>query len=204
MEPETSPHVDRRIQRTRRLLGDALIGLIVERGYDELTIKDVTDRADVAYVTFFRHYRSLNELLAERLAETIAQTTAEVSAIAPNDAAWYTPEGGLRIFEVVGENAALFRILLTSAGALAVRRQVQEMIAATVLRNCAALLAETQPLPPEVAANHLAASQLSLLEWWLVHDQPYPAREMAAIYTQMVVLPTFNITPDKLDGLAGR
>jgi AcrR family transcriptional regulator len=193
-------HVDRRVQRTRRLLGEALIGLIIERGYDGLTIKDVTDRADVAYVTFFRHYRSLNELLSELLNETIQRMTVEIEEAMPGGAAWYTPEGGLRIFTHVGEHAALYRILLTSPGATAVRGRMRSAIAANVMRNCAAQLARSD-IPAEIAADHLAASQLALLEWWLVNDRRYPEEQMADIYTRMIVVPTLNVSAEDLAGM---
>src|SRR5687768_7190119 len=65
--------VDRRIQRTQELLSTALLELILERGYEAVTIKDVTERANVAYVTFFRHYRDLDELLVQRLTAGIAE-----------------------------------------------------------------------------------------------------------------------------------
>lgn len=58
---------DRRIQRTRRMLREALIELIPEKGFDAITIRNVTDRADIAYATFFRHYDSLEELLGEQI-----------------------------------------------------------------------------------------------------------------------------------------
>src|SRR6266581_8141913 len=41
------PVRDRRVRRTRRNLGEALIALIVERGYDRITVQDILDRADV-------------------------------------------------------------------------------------------------------------------------------------------------------------
>ena len=196
------PHPDRRIERTRRLLSQALIDLVVERGYDGLTIKQVTERAEVAYVTFFRHYRSLNELLAERLREIIQAMVEEIEGAAPAGGAWYTPEGGLRIFRHVAANAALYRVLLTSPGATAVRADMRAAIAANVMRNCAALLARSDIVPPEVAADHLAASQLALIEWWLVHERPYSEERMADIYTRMVVLPALNLSPGEAAGWA--
>ena len=63
--------IDRRVRRTYKLLGDALISLILEKGYEDITIKDITERADVAYVTFFRHYKTIDDLLQQRLDEIV-------------------------------------------------------------------------------------------------------------------------------------
>ncbi len=55
--------VDRRIQRTRALLRDALMRLIIRKGYDEITIQDITDEANVARTTFYLHFADKDELL---------------------------------------------------------------------------------------------------------------------------------------------
>src|SRR5438552_2345374 len=44
--------LDRRIQRTRQLLRDSLIALILEKGYDAVTIQDITDHANLGRATF--------------------------------------------------------------------------------------------------------------------------------------------------------
>jgi AcrR family transcriptional regulator len=54
---------DRRIQRTRALLLSALLDLIVERGYEELTVQDIVDRANVGRSTFYKHFLDKHELL---------------------------------------------------------------------------------------------------------------------------------------------
>ena len=69
---------DRRVQRTRELLLDALFALIVERGYERLTIQNLLDRAGVGRATFYAHFESKDELLASSIARLrrCAQTAA--------------------------------------------------------------------------------------------------------------------------------
>ena len=54
---------DRRVGRTRRLMHEALMALIVEKGYETVTVQDILDRADVGRSTFYAHYRDKDELL---------------------------------------------------------------------------------------------------------------------------------------------
>ncbi|MCK4727276.1 MAG: TetR/AcrR family transcriptional regulator, partial [Anaerolineales bacterium] len=54
---------DRRVQRTRQLLRDALVSLILEKGYQKITIQDIIDRANVGRSTFYSHYRDKDDLL---------------------------------------------------------------------------------------------------------------------------------------------
>jgi AcrR family transcriptional regulator len=54
---------DRRVRRTRKLLHDAFIALIIEKCYEKTTIQDILDRADVGRPTFYVHYRDKESLL---------------------------------------------------------------------------------------------------------------------------------------------
>src|SRR5690349_12821508 len=55
--------IDRRAARTRRALHEALISLILRKGYDSITIQEIIDAADVGRSTFYAHYTSKEDLL---------------------------------------------------------------------------------------------------------------------------------------------
>lgn len=54
---------DRRTQKTKKYLAAALVELIMEKGYDAITIQDIIDRANVGRSTFYSHYESKEQLL---------------------------------------------------------------------------------------------------------------------------------------------
>lgn len=178
--------LDRRVKRTHQLLGDALIDLILEKGYDAVTIRDITERADVAYVTFFRHYDDKSELLTKRLQELLE----ELDEITHED---NRATEGLLIFRHVQQNAPLYRIVLTSAGAYEVRKRLRCFLTDHLMACCEPFKNPNQPTPPEVAANHFAAGLLSLIEWWLENDMPYPPERMAQIYEHLILAPVHAV-----------
>ena len=53
------------------MLAGALLGLIEERPFDQLTIQEITGRAGIAYATFFRHYPDKQALLDDVASEQI-------------------------------------------------------------------------------------------------------------------------------------
>jgi len=55
--------MDKRIQRTKRRLSEALINLILERGYENVTVQDILDKADIGRSTFYSHYEDKDQLL---------------------------------------------------------------------------------------------------------------------------------------------
>ncbi|MFI8976419.1 TetR/AcrR family transcriptional regulator [Nocardia asteroides] len=80
-------HTDRRVRRTRDNLHRALIELMIERGYDRVTVSDVIERADVGRSTFYAHYRDKDDLLwvscTDFLRREITRTAAPGSPLAP-------------------------------------------------------------------------------------------------------------------------
>ena len=176
---------DRRVRRTQQLLGDALVSLILEKGYDTITIKDITDRADVGHATFYRHYKDKDELLGQKLADIIQELEAFTREPSLQDAEGYL------IFKHAQENSALYRILLNSQGTTRVRKRVQDTIATNILRNCRPLQStKSSIIPVEIVAHHMAGSMLLLVEWWLDHDMPYAPHQMAKIYDQLITTVT--------------
>src|SRR5690242_10979296 len=65
----TRQRTDRRVNRTRRALKDALTDLILEKGYERVTVGDVLERADVGRSTFYAHFVDKDDLLMAILAD---------------------------------------------------------------------------------------------------------------------------------------
>ncbi len=68
---------DRRVQRTRQLLQDALIAMMIEKGYEATTVQDIIDRANVGRATFYAHFADRETLLASRIEDLRAMLTQQ-------------------------------------------------------------------------------------------------------------------------------
>ena len=67
---------DRRSHRTKRSLSEALVDLIKEKRFDEITVQNVIDRAEVGRSTFYSHFRDKEDLFQqdwERFLDAFAQ-----------------------------------------------------------------------------------------------------------------------------------
>lgn len=58
MKPE-----DRRVRRTRAALRKALVELVLDKGFQAVTVEEITERADIGRATFYAHYRDKEDLL---------------------------------------------------------------------------------------------------------------------------------------------
>ncbi len=184
----TDPTLDRRIRRTYQLLSDALIDLTLSKGYDSITIRDITDKADVAYATFFRHFEDKDDLLQMTL-NALIETIEGLNYDPPQ-----MYHEGYQIFLHVQAHSKLYRVLLNSRGAHSIIEKLKRNIAANLLDDCIPHFKDhLRSAPPELIAYQFASAILSLVQWWLDEDMETPAKDMAQYYFTVVVLPYFKV-----------
>ncbi len=183
----SSLKVDPRVRRTRRLLRDALVSLILEKDFASISIKEITDRAEVAYITFFRHFGSLDELLMEALDEGLAELLGHIETLAKQSETSSLETEGRLIFEYIGQKADLFRILLKSQSVTRVRKKVVRNIAVIFQKSCAPLTRANSQATVDMLSNHIATSLLSLIEWWLENNMTPPPAEMGRVYKSLII-----------------
>ena len=180
--------MDRRVRRTRRSLTDALVGLILERGYDRITVQDVLDRADVGRSTFYAHFRDKEALLLSCFDGLRDDLRQELDP---------RPAGGLParvLFEHAHRNRRVYRALCGRRGGAVVHGHLHALVSATLLAQLAPprggrpaepTSPPSPPTPPDVVAEFCTAALLGLLFWWVDAGFPHPPAEMAAAYDRM-------------------
>lgn len=175
--------LDRRVRRSRRQLADALLELIVEQGYDAITIQAIADRADVNRATFYLHFSSKEELLLAALRERFDELVAMMDAVAPPEPPWSNEAYDRLLFEHIAEHAALYRALLGERGLGLVIHQVIAYIAQVIDRDLREQMPEGVQLdaPAPVVSHFYAGALFALIKWWLEQEMPLPAAEMAKL-----------------------
>jgi len=174
--------VDRRVQRTRQVLSSALFALIVEKGYEAVTVQDITDHANVGRATFYLHYHDKEALLAESLKK---QINALVEFIKPNSDLPSTYKTlSIRAFEHVAQHHALYHALLGEDGPPIIATRMRGYLADLIQKYViAALVAKGRvTVDPELLAVHSAGSLLALIIWWLDHKLVQSAEEMGQLF----------------------
>jgi len=185
--------LDRRVRRTHQLLSDALIDLTLSQGYDNITIRDITEHADVAYATFFRHFNDKNDLLhmtLNSLIEAIEGITYDHSNTEQAFAEGYA------IFLHVQQHSNLYRLLMDSQGAHHILEKLKHAIAENMLEACISYIKPSLAhVPPSIITYQHASSIISLVSWWLANDMEIPPEQMATYYMNTVIQPYFEVDP---------
>lgn len=182
------PKIDRRVQRTEQQMRDALIALMLEKGYDAVTIQDILDRANMGRSTFYAHYRDKEELLLSGFQVLFDGFQKEFQQVAsPNaDPAQIGRQLSLFFFRHAASHRGLFKAMIGEKGGKIIQDHALKYLTQFIRDHLAAQMRQQKDFPVDIVAYFIASSYLSLLIWWLDHDLPYTAEQMDRFYQELV------------------
>ncbi|MCW2653096.1 MAG: hypothetical protein QOE41_1952 [Mycobacterium sp.] len=179
---------DRRVRRTRKLLGEAFISLVLEQGYDKTTVQDILDRADIGRSTFYVHYRDKEALLTASFDEMREQLHREINDATPPAGPIDVARPAALIFEHAYHRRRVYRALCGKQGGNVVYRYLHALVSDLLGEQLRPWLAETgSDLPADVAAEFYTAAALGLLTWWIDHDFCRGPAWLTAMYRKLAV-----------------
>jgi AcrR family transcriptional regulator len=206
--------LDRRVQKTRKLLQDALIELVAEKGYESVTVQEILEKANVGRSTFYAHFQDKEQLLhsiLERLHELFAQHETQLADAAQKmgnmDSLNFPPDLSptLRLFQFVGQNQRFFKALLAHGGYGIFAKPIYDYIFAHLhglfttpvhkellfrLHGSFKLLrsqGKVGSLGAEVAAHYFASALMGVIIWWVEKDLPCTAEEVDQLFRELAM-----------------
>lgn len=195
---ETRPRPDRRVNRTRRVLKEALTDLILEKGYEHVTVRDVLDRADVGRSTFYAHFVDKDDLLMTILADL------EVPAPDTNSWTQHDPAFGwtLELFRHFGSGKRLFKAVAGSqSGALARGETIRrlEVLAEAELSRLRAAH-KLDPFRLQMMTRFLVGTFIGFMEWWMREENDgVPAEVVDHAFRSLVLPGVSNVLELEID-----
>ncbi len=171
---------DKRVQRTRAILRDALVSLIIERGWDATSIQDVCDRADVGRSTFYTHFADKEDLLLAGFDDLRAMLKEAVRS----DRLAGRPLGFTRpLLEHAAENLRLFRALVGKRSGQTVQRRFFELVVHLTRDELASAVGAGLDL--DATVQYIAGALFRLVIWWVDMRKPIPAADLDAIFHRL-------------------
>jgi AcrR family transcriptional regulator len=181
---------DRRVQRTRELLQQALIELISERRYDSITIQEIVDRANVGRTTFYLHYSSKDELFMNcheaivsefRSGPLYLHPLSREELLSPE-----APPGMSSAYRHLKDAWALLYPIFQGKDGPLILRRIRDASAQELEVNLRAAFAEADSaIPFDVLSNYLAGAQIALVHWWLEKRQPHTPETLAQTFHRL-------------------
>ncbi len=173
---------DARQVRSRKALTGAMLELLEEIPFDQLTIREITARAGTGYATFFRHYPDKESLLSDVASQEISSL---LDMTLPVLAAASSAESTRALCAQVAEHRRLWSALLTGGAAGILRNEFIDKA-----RDLVGPMGNGESwLPSDLGVVYGTGATVDLLAWWLAQDEPYSADEIAAILNRLIIEP---------------
>ncbi len=107
---------DRRVRRTRKMLTQALTCLLEKKQINEITVKELTDLADINRGTFYLYYKDVFDML-NRIEDDLLNDLEQIIESTPVEGEVIVPLEMLTgVFEFAEENQEMCRVLLSENG----------------------------------------------------------------------------------------
>ena len=176
----TTPPRDLRVTKTLDAIDTTFRAMMLEGGFDSITVKELCERARINKKTFYRYYETLEDLLAEIMATYAAAWRRRTTHLSmPEDIGEITRE----FFRFGAEQDALYDAITCDPSWDAVQRQLQD--------DASGEHVETVPAGFTADTWHLfyawqSASVLAMYRAWVADGKRIPVEEVAEMAAQLV------------------
>ena len=176
---------DRRIRKTKKLLKESLIELMNEKKVKDITIKDITERADLNRGTFYLHYLDIYDLLSQIEDEIITNLTALLKTF--NETQTLSSYELLeQLFNYLYENKEIFRVLLYTNSDTQFLNKLQTLIKTMGLFTLQNVYKDSPPIVYTYFLSFISSGVIGMVEHWFENGMTLTPSEMASMVDQMI------------------
>jgi len=183
--------MDRRSLRTRKSLQDALISLLLRKDYEAITVKDITDEADVGRSTFYGQHTGKDDLLMSSFENLrLLLIDQQKKALArPGDLKDQLLGFSLAMFEHAGDHKDLYRALVGGRGGTLALNSIRQILAERMREELIARPADAdgQNAPQEFVVQYVVGAFMAVLQWWLDWHSNLSAVKVDAMFRRMAM-----------------
>ena len=183
MKPKKKPS-DRRTRRTRHKVSGALVDLIKEKRFDDITVQNLIDRAGVGRSTFYSHFRDKEDAFENQWQQFNGLIAQQIKWDKAGKDSFFPVTF---FFQHLQEAQSFYRGLVRSGKVDAIFKSGVEYLTNNIE---AALNKEFKPhqvaIPIPVLSHYLANEFFGLLKWWLDAQMPYTPEAMDKMFHRLV------------------
>ncbi|MGG4129265.1 TetR/AcrR family transcriptional regulator [Paenibacillus illinoisensis] len=167
--------LDRRVQKSQDAIKNAFTQLMSEKNLDQITIQDISNRANVGRRTIYDHYMDKFDLLDKIIEEHINELRRICEAASDLSFA----EGNLLWFEYFEHHYPFFSAMLSSKGASVFRHHFLAFVIEELEGEVNITEGINQGLSKEIILNFFGAAIVEIVEGWLTNGISEPTQVIA-------------------------
>ena len=178
--------VDRRVRQTRRQLRECLITLLKEKKVQDITVRELTDMADLNRGTFYLHYKDVFDLLEKTEAELQEDFN---QLVCKHDAVDLKQRPSVifnEIYSLVYDNADLIEILLGENGDLNFVNRLKQLIREKCLKDWMEVFRSGNAAAFDAFFSFIVSGCIGLVQYWLQTGLKETPEQMAKLTEHII------------------
>ncbi|MDM5156742.1 TetR/AcrR family transcriptional regulator [Bacillus sp. DX1.1] len=190
---------DPRVKRTRQLIQDAFVALVGEKGFENVTVQHIAERAPVNRATFYSHYHDKYDLLNKSIEEMLAKLTEVIAPKRPKKEDFQltfdsSPPTTLALFEHIAENATFYNVMLgdNAAGNFSFKMMKAIQTHLTLSLSISQPNEEELMVPRDILISYVTGAHIGIIRSWLKKGMIYTPYFMAMQLSRLIVLGAHN------------
>ncbi|SDY73725.1 TetR/AcrR family transcriptional regulator C-terminal domain-containing protein [Bacillus sp. 166amftsu] len=182
MTEHPKSRVDPRIIRTRQLIKAALIDLLHEMDINKITVNRLAERATINRVTFYLHYRDIQDMLekmAQEMVEDIEKTitSTKTPSDSSEDIEWLKL---VDLLEYITDNAKFYKVVLGSRRTPIFTERLLNTLSEHITERAESdSFLATKDIPKDIAIWYGSSALIGTIVKWLHRDMPYTPQFLA-------------------------
>lgn len=178
--------VDRRMRKTRKQLRECLITLLKEKKVQDITVRELTDMADLNRGTFYLHYKDVFDLLEKTEAELQEDFN---QLVCKHDAVDLKQRPSVifnEIYSLVYDNADLIEILLGENGDLNFVNRLKQLIREKCLKDWMEVFRSGNAAAFDAFFSFIVSGCIGLVQYWLQTGLKETPEQMAKLTEHII------------------
>ncbi|MDP5276445.1 TetR/AcrR family transcriptional regulator [Chengkuizengella axinellae] len=184
---------DLRIIRTRKLIGEAFLKLIKQKGFDNITIQNIADEAMINRATFYLHYQDKYDLL-DQMMNSVLQELLNIYNPKKHIQKQQVMISKLRltiqsVYENVERHRSFYQVMLGEHGIYDFRVKLEEFVVGRFEENIIELNMNEDDfkIPKKILIHFASSAFVGMIDWWLKEENYPTPKEMSLMMSQIVL-----------------
>lgn len=191
--------LDRRVLKTRQVILDSFVHLMLAKDFSQISIKDIIDQANISRSTFYSHYQDKYDLMDKSIHEKLVELQREVLAETTSDSNNYlsnldTPDPFfLTFFEHLSRNRKLYQLFFNKSDSSDLRGKLFDIIRGSFYTRISDMEKYQKLLVPlDILLDSSTSSLLGITNAWFRDDMAYSPHYMALQLTRLSKLGLYS------------
>lgn len=183
---------DLRTKRTRKMILEAFINLVEEKGYEHVTVSDIASHAMINRATFYAHFKDKQDVYDYIFKEAVEQfmiVLAPVQLGRTNQLQLHAIEQIItHIFEKIQANRVFFKTVLNAHGNEQLRKQISQILRSTYANifDQVEIREKDFIVPIDFIIEYMSATFMASLHWWINQEISFSPKQMAQLIIKLV------------------